>query len=186
MQPIITIICHQNGINNNTFDLFINHISSYKRERVKKQRIKQNVDNMLIGEILTRVAIKKAFGIDIAKQEFCYNEYGKPYLLNYPDVHFNISHSGEYVVCAVSDMPVGIDIQKISEYNPAVAKRICTEQELEQIENSFDKSSEFIKLWTLKMYGTGIASADIKNCLNNKNVQSQKIEDYWLSIAEHH
>lgn len=65
---------------------------------------------MLVGEILAKTAIKKTFGIDIAKQNFTYTGHGKPYLLNYPDVHFNISHSGEYVACAVADSPVGVDI----------------------------------------------------------------------------
>ena len=143
---------------------------------------------MLIGEILAKTVIKKTFGIDIAKQEFAYTEYGKPYLSDYRHVHFNISHSGEYVACAVSDKPVGVDIQKIGEYNCDVAKRVCNEKELKQIENSSDKASEFTKLWTqkeavLKMYGTGIASGDIKNCLDNHNVQSKRIEDYWISIS---
>ncbi len=33
------------------------------------------------------------------------------------------------------------------------------------------------------MYGTGIASGDIKNCLDNHDVQSERIEDYWLSVC---
>lgn len=174
-------------IDEKTFRYFFDFIHSEKQERILKQRIKQNADNMLIGEILAKVAIKKTFGIDIAKQEFAYTEYGKPYLLNFPDVHFNISHSGQYVACVVSDKPTGVDVQKISEYNFDVAERVCNEKELKQIESSSDSASEFTKLWTqkeavLKMYGTGIASGDIKNCLDNHNVQSERIEDYWLSI----
>lgn len=42
-------------------------------------------------------------------------ENGKPYLPDYPDFHYNISHSGGIVVCAVSGSPVGIDIQQISD-----------------------------------------------------------------------
>ena len=179
----------KNAIEPDIFEYLLKFIHFRKKEHILRQKTKQNADNMLIGEILAKVAIKKTFGIDISKQEFVCNEYGKPYLLNYPDVHFNISHSGQYVACAVSDKPVGIDIQKISEYNPAVAKRVCSVQELKCIESSTDKSSEFIKLWTqkeavIKMHGTGIANTDIKNCLNNENTQSQKIDDYWLSIAE--
>lgn len=189
MLPIIYISKVCNLIDESTFDYFLKYVQPTKREHILKQRIKQNATNMLIGEILAKVAIKKTFGIDIEKQEFACNEYGKPYLSNYPDVHFNISHSGKYVVCVVSDKPVGIDIQKISEYNPTVAKRVCTGQELKRIESSADKSSEFIKLWTqketvIKMHGTGISSVNIKNCLKNQNVKSQKIDDYWLSIAE--
>lgn len=176
-------------IDENTFQYLLGFIQFEKQERILRQKIKQNADNMLAGEILAKVVIKKTFDIDISRQEFAYTEYGKPYLPDYPDVHFNISHSGEYVACSVSDKPTGVDIQKISEYKSDVAEKVCNEKELKQIESSSDSASEFIKLWTqkeavLKMYGVGIASENIKNCLSNHNVKSEKIEDYWLSVAK--
>ncbi len=188
MTPEIYLEKVNSPIDENTFQYLLKFVHTEKRERILKQKIKQNADNMLIGEILAKIAVKKTFGIDIAKQEFAYSEYGKPYLINFSDVHFNISHSGEYVACAVSDKPIGIDIQKIGEYNSDVAKRVCSEKELVQIENSSDKASEFTKLWTqkeavMKMYGTGIASGDIKNCLNNQDVQSERLDNCWLSVA---
>ena len=188
MTDIEIYLVKVNGpIDENTFPYLLKYVQAEKQERILKQKIKQNVDNMLIGEILAKVVIKKTFGIDISKQNFTYTEHGKPYLLDYPDVHFNTSHSGKYVVCAVSDKPIGADIQRIGEYNSDIAKRVCNEKELVQIEDSSDSASEFTKLWTqkeavLKMYGTGIASGDIKNCLDNHNVQSERIEDYWVSI----
>lgn len=188
MTPEIYLVKVNSPIDKNTFQYLFEYVQATKQERILKQKIKQNADNMLIGEILAKTLIKRTFGIDIAKQKFAYLEQGKPYLLNSPDVHFNISHSGKYVVCAVSDKPVGVDIQKIGEYSSDVAKRGCNEKELEQIENSLDKASEFTKLWTqkeavLKMYGTGIASGDIKNCLDNHDIQSERVEDYWLSVS---
>lgn len=188
MTPEIYLVKVNSPIDKNTFQYLFEYVQATKQERILKQKIKQNADNMLIGEILAKTVIKRTFGIDIAKQNFTYTEHGKPYLSDYSDVHFNISHSEKYVVCAVSDKPVGVDIQKISEYNSDVAKRVCNGKELVQIENSSDKASEFTKLWTqketvLKMYGTGIASGDIKNCLGNHNVQSERIEDYWLSVC---
>ncbi len=175
-------------INENTFQYLLEYVQAEKQERILKQKIKQNADNMLIGEILAKMVIKKTFGIDISKQNFAYTEYGKPYLSNYPDVHFNISHSEKYVVCAVSDKPVGVDIQKIGAYNSRVVKKVFNEMESTQIENSSDKASEFTKLWTqkeavLKMLGVGIAQEDIKNCLDSQNVESQRIDDYWLSVC---
>lgn len=188
MTPEIYLVKVNSPIDENTFQYLLKFVHTEKRERILKQKIKQNADNMLIGENLAKVAIKKTFGVDIAKRKFAYTEYGKPYLPDYPDVHFNISHSGEYIVCAVSDKPVGIDIQKIGEYNSDVAKRVCNEKELVQIENSLDKASEFTKLWTqkeavLKMYGVGITSGNIKNCLDNHNIQSERIDDYWVSVC---
>lgn len=189
MTPEIYLVKVNSPIDENTFQYLLKFVQTEKQERILKQKIKQSSDNMLIGEILAKVVIKKTFGIDIAKQEFNYTEYGKPYLINFSDVHFNISHSGEYVACAVSDKPVGVDIQKIGEYNCDVAKRVCNEKELVQIENSSDKASEFTKLWAqkeavLKMYGTGITGGNIKTCLDNHYVQSERIDDYWVSVCK--
>ena len=188
MTPEICLVKVNSPIDENTFQYLLEYVQAEKQERILKQRIKQNADNMLIGKILAKVVIKKTFGIDIKKQNFTYTEHGKPHLTNYPDVHFNISHSGEYVVCGVSDKPIGVDIQKIGKYNSDVAKRVCNKKELKQIEYSSDKAYEFTKLWTqkeavLKMHGIGIASGNIKHCLGNHNVQSERIDDYWLSVC---
>ena len=44
----------------------------------------------------------------IANYKLRYNEYGKPYLES-GGLFFNLSHSGEYVACAISDKEIGID-----------------------------------------------------------------------------
>lgn len=190
MTPKIYLIKVDSPVDENAFQSLLKFVQEEKQKRILRQKIKQNADSMLVGEILAKTAIKKTFGIDIAKQNFTYTGHGKPYLLNYPDVHFNISHSGEYVACAVADSPVGVDIQKIGEYSLEVARRVCNEQELKQIEDSSDKASEFIKFWTqkeaiLKMYGIGIAEFEIKNCLNNQTVKNIKFYDYWLSCVSY-
>ncbi len=42
----------------------------------------------------------------------CDGEQGKPYIRELPQLHFSISHSGEYWVCAFSDAPLGLDLQR--------------------------------------------------------------------------
>ncbi len=39
--------------------------------------------------------------------------HGKPFLAEYPQLHFSISHSGEWAVCVLDDAPVGIDVEQI-------------------------------------------------------------------------
>jgi len=50
---------------------------------------------------------------------------GKPYIEG--GVHFNISHSHEYAVCAVADVPVGIDIELIRPVSDKLIKRFLND-----------------------------------------------------------
>lgn len=74
----------------------------------------------------------------------------KPSLICQKDLYFNISHSDDFVVVAVSDKEIGCDIQEIRAYNPKVAVRHYCENETRLIENSDDKDGAFIRLWALK------------------------------------
>lgn len=189
MMTKIFIVNVREPIDCDTFDFFMQFVGGDKRERILKHKIKQDADNMLIGEILAKAAIKSVFGIGIEKQNFVCGKNQKPYLLNFPGVFFNISHSGKMVVCAVSDKPVGVDIQQITPYKEKTAQRVCNEIELKKIAESDDKASEFTKIWSkkeafLKKSGDGIAISDIKDCILNTTVKSERIGDYWLSCAE--
>ncbi|MCD6091871.1 MAG: 4'-phosphopantetheinyl transferase superfamily protein, partial [Bacteroidales bacterium] len=87
------------------------------------------------------------------KIEFDYNEHEKPFLKGYPKAHFNISHSGDYVVVAFSDCAVGIDIEKNKGDRLKVAKRFFTKEELEDLfaYSGIEKQIDyFYQLWTLK------------------------------------
>lgn len=96
MKPIIFCVKNNTSIQDNTFHFLLQFVQLEKQEHILRQRIKQNADNMLIGDILAKAAIKRVFGIEIAKQRIGYGEFGKPYLLDYPNIHFSISRS--YVV----------------------------------------------------------------------------------------
>ena len=78
-----------------------------------------------------------------------YKESGKPYIRN-SEVHFNLSHSDDIVLCAVGDERVGCDAEHIKEYNEKIARRFFTEKEQMRLDKSRNKASDFTKLWTLK------------------------------------
>lgn len=56
---------------------------------------------------------------------------GKPYLVNRPGLYFNLSHSGNYAVCAVSEREVGVDIQEWRKQADSMAGRVFDEKEME-------------------------------------------------------
>lgn len=73
---------------------------------------------------------------------------GKPYLKDWPDVQFNLSHSGAYGVCAISNAPVGVDVEMIRPLRQDVAKRFFTKTEQGYL--SARPAEEFFRLWTRK------------------------------------
>lgn len=88
---------------------------------------------------------------NITKPVFKTEKYGKAYISNYDNIHFNLSHSGKIVLCAISDMEVGVDI----EYNDPtidlnIAKNYFYNSEYESIMKSNEPSAEFFKYWVLK------------------------------------
>ena len=77
--------------------------------------------------------------------------YGKPYLAEYPELHFNISHSGGWAVCALASMPCGVDIQERRPIRSRrMVERTMNAREQRQILEAEDGTGEFIKLWTYK------------------------------------
>lgn len=96
------------------------------------------------------------------KEYLVYGTHGKPALLGKSAPHFNISHSGNYAVCALSEIPCGIDIQKKKELkNRHIFEKILSTKEQNEVFLSKDKTSAFYKYWTrkesfLKLTGQGI------------------------------
>lgn len=188
MTPVVYVIRNDQPVDMVTFQYLMRFVPEEKKERILRQRVKQNADNMLVGAVLTKYMLLKYFKIPFSKQYISYGRYGKPYLRDYPNAYFNISHSGQFVACAVSDCPIGVDIQEIVPYRRDIAKRVFNSDELLQIESSPDPSAEFTRLWTqkeayLKMLGTGISnSLGSKALPRRSNAQTTRYMDTFISI----
>ena len=50
---------------------------------------------------------------------------GKPFFPDHPDVHFNLSHTAGAVLVALSDRPVGVDIERIRPVSPRTMRRLA-------------------------------------------------------------
>lgn len=99
------------------------------------------------------------------KLEFKTSENGKPYIENYSDFNFNISHTSGAIAIAISDSPVGIDIEKIRKADFRVAKRFFTEKENEYIKAQ-NSDTRFFEIWTKKeayIKKNGLTLGSIRN-----------------------
>lgn len=188
MTPAVYVIRIRQPIDMATFQYLMQFVPEEKRERILRQRVKQNADNMLVGAVLAKYMLLKYFQIPFSKQHISYGRCGKPYLRDYPNAHFNISHSGQFVACAVCDRPIGVDIQEIVSYRRNVAKCVFSPEEFSQIESSLDRSAEFTKFWTqkeayLKMLGIGFSDCLDKAVLPRQSkAQTERYMDTFISI----
>lgn len=135
-------------------------------------------------------------GVDPFTAAVSFNSWGKPYLQDIPHVNFSLSHSGEFVMCAVSDEDIGCDIQQISASRISVANRFFTEQEKIQVSSANDLQAEFTRLWTLKesyvkMMGTGISacplsSFDVSDAARNVNAafHEHSLPDHYAAVCQ--
>ena len=125
---------------NNDITVYENCVSRYRFE--KAQRLKNISDKklcisteLLLAQYLDRIP---RYNID---------EYGKPIG---EEVCFNFSHSANVAVCAVSDSPVGVDVEKIRNVSMDVPKRKFTEKEYRRILNSKNPQDTFFEYWVKK------------------------------------
>ncbi|MGG0120496.1 4'-phosphopantetheinyl transferase family protein [Bacillus paranthracis] len=159
-------------------------INSEKRYKIKKLINKKDKIRTLTGEILIRTIIIQKLKISNKYIKFNKNQYGKPYLKDYPNFNFNISHSGDYVLCAVDNKPIGIDVEEVKdiEYED-IAKSFFTEKEFDYI---FNKDlnfqlNKFYELWTLKESYIKCCGQGLLMPLNSFTIEVDQCENIRVS-----
>ena len=107
---------------------------------------------------------------------FVTNKYGKPMLSNESELHFNISHSGSWVSCALHYSPIGIDIEQLLTIDIHFCKRFFTTEEYNALINESEKEREkyFYKLWTLKESYIKAEGKGLSIPLNSFNISIEK------------
>ena len=172
------------------FDAALPLLSDERRQQALQFRHELGRKTCAAAYLLLREGLAKEYGIT-EKPCFDYGPHGKPVLRNHPDIHFNLSHCREAVVCALSDVPVGVDVEAVTHYKESVAHYTMNEQEIKLIENSVRPDVAFIRLWTmkeakLKRIGSGIRK-DMKDVLTPNDrfltlVNTEK--GYVISVSE--
>lgn len=115
-----------------------------------------------------RTVLSRYVKKDPSSLKFIKGRHGKPRLTRQPStrrVHFNLSHTQDYFVLAISQTPVGIDIESTSRKAPIakLAKRWFSADHQERLFKlpSTDQKIYFFQIWTtleayLKMKGSGL------------------------------
>ena len=98
---------------------------------------------------LTRIALEKEHKI-ITNMPWSYKDNHKPYLKEYLDVNFNVSHCKDMVASAVSCCNVGIDVESFIDFDEDLVRHIANDKEYYAIKYAVNPSIELTRLWTQK------------------------------------
>ena len=138
-------------------------LSQYRQEKLARTRNPKAYALSLGAELLLLAALQELGG-PMPPLEITCGEAGKPVLAGGPA--FSLSHSGERVLCALSDEAVGADLQQLRPYNPALVRRFFTAEEGAWLKAQRERDLAFSLLWSLKesyvkLLGSGIAGVHL-------------------------
>ena len=148
----------------------------YRQQKIDRYRFDKDKYLSLGAGVLLAKAFLDA-GIPYS-DIYCDNN-GKP--LHNGNICFNLSHSEELAVCAVSDKPVGIDAEKVRSFSESLAERVFTDKELDICSRYEDKERIYTRMWTakesvMKKTGGGLS-------VGAKNISLDIIEERPVSAS---
>jgi 4'-phosphopantetheinyl transferase len=135
-----------------SLDALLPFLSHAKRQKINRFLHREDALRSLIGEWLIRTLVRGRLGLREDEIIIETDAYGKPYLEAHRDFYFNIAHSGKWVVCAIAEYPVGVDVEEIKPIEEDVVRSVLTKEEYaEYLSRSGDERlGYFFEMWTLK------------------------------------
>lgn len=174
-----------NTVPTNYIDIYLIDISDI---------IHSSMDHHIVSCFSKKLAISlcsKYIGLEKSSLNEHTTQYGKPYFKEAPYFHFNISHSGIWIGCAVSSQDIGLDIQKIiRRHHNIVSTQLFSPYEINSIfsDGSYDNAAYF-HLWAAKesyakCIGTGFHTPFSSFTVMGSKVLSQDGDSYYIQYYD--
>lgn len=131
------------------FTEYLLQLPESQRKKVQKFKRWEDAHASLLGKLLLLECLSTFNITDLDLHQLQLTTYNRPYFNT--NLDFNISHSGCYVVCAMSDhCRIGIDIEEIHALQIEDFKNQFSEYEWSRIDMADNRMKEFYKCWTGK------------------------------------
>jgi 4'-phosphopantetheinyl transferase len=131
------------------------------QDKIKRYKRWQDAQSSLLGRLLLLKGIQEIYQLDYTEKEISYTKFNKPFFVD-DSIHFNISHSGSIVVCAITKKSaLGIDIEKITTNEIEDFESQFSQKEWEKIISSENPKEAFFDYWAqkeavIKSHGHGL------------------------------
>ena len=179
--------------NESLINWMLETVSASKKDKLMKYRYAIDRKVGVYAEALLRSLIAKHGGKKNEDIMFEAGQAGKPYVVGAPHIEFNVSHTRNAVAVALSDRPVGIDVERIKPIDLTVAKEIFNENELRWIYvNRQDSVRRFFEIWTqkeavIKCDGHGLPddlkATDVMRVPAPKTLHTMCFGEYVVSVC---
>ena len=156
------------------YDALCRAASPDRLQRVQRFRREDALRCLAAGALLRYAAAAH----NITEFTLAENPWGKPYLENQPDFHFNLTHSGQFAAVAWGRAELGIDLEPLQLRSSihSLAQRYFTVPEQKYL-FSGDSQRRFYEIWTakesyLKYLGTGLTKPLTSFCTRSPALQA--------------
>jgi 4'-phosphopantetheinyl transferase len=171
-------------LSQNVFHEYIKNFPADIKEKITRYRRWEDAHACMYGKLLLKKALVD-FKLNCKLEDLKYSRNQRPYF-DRSDFDFNISHSGNFIVCIVSnEMRLGIDVEEKKNIEIDDFESHFHKDEWDKIINSADVISSFYKYWTRKEALVKADGAGLSDSLKNIDLSksSQQVifnERTWL------
>ena len=138
-------ICKIDDVSELEISQVLIHLSREQRKYIDNKPYAKRRQSLTARVLLYKLLQEYYPGVEFSR--LVSNESGRPIISNNESIYLSLTHSGDMVGCAISEKPVGIDIEKKREVPIKTINRVCTFSEQKYLEKN---PMRFFKLWTAK------------------------------------
>ena len=142
------------------FRHFFCDLSKMRQQKIEMVKVASGRRRSLGAWTLCDYGLRQWYGLRERDVTIGYGVHGKPFVEGMPQIHFNLSHSGEWVLAVFAPVEVGCDIQQriANVRNEQIARRFFAGEE----QQAYAAGIDFYRIWArkesyLKLTGDGMA-----------------------------
>lgn len=168
--------------NEETYMHTYEELSPYRRQKIALLKHEQDKKRSIGAAAALDHALLE-YGLRERMMEYEFGRHGKPYLRDYPEIFFSLSHSGDYAICSIGRKPIGNDIEKVREGRLQVAQRFFSIQETAWVyraEGRREQEDRMFRLWTMKESFLKVTGMGMSLALDSFTIESKRDGNFFV------